>query len=66
MEVWPLIKPLVRALRVSVIALGHLRLYSRVWNPPGPIITGEKQTKKGCYIPTPVNMRTERIQLRTT
>ena len=54
MQVWPLIKPLVRALRVGTVALAHLILYSRVWNPPGPIITGEKQTKKGSYNPTPV------------
>ena len=66
MENWRVIKPLLRALRAKVIGLGHLRLYSSVWNLPGPIITVEKQTKKGEYIPTPVSMCTERIQLRIT
>ena len=66
MESWRVIEPLVRALRARVIVSGHLRLYSSVWDLTGPIITGEKQTKKGGYTPTPVKMCTERIQLRIT
>ena len=66
MENWCVIKPLVRAVRARVIALGHLILYSSVWNPPGPIMTGGKQTKKGGYTRTRVDTCTERIQLRIT
>ena len=51
MENWRIIKLLVRALHATVIVLGLLRLYSSVCNPPEPIITGEKQTKKSDYIP---------------
>ena len=66
MENWRVIKLLVRAVRARVIALGHLILYSSLWNPPGPIVTGGKQTKKGGYIRTRVVTYTERIQLRIT
>ena len=52
MEKWRIIKPLVKAMRAMVIALGCLKLYSLFWKPPHrPIITGEKQIKKGFMFP---------------
>ncbi len=66
MDNWSIAKPLVRLVRAMLAALGCLRLYSLFQQSPGPIITGEKQTKKSCNIPALENRYTEFVQSKIT